>query len=259
MNSRCFPCSSLSYPLTSSRFSAAQSFSDISCPHSNLVVAHCDTLFYTEWVPVMLPMANTAPRTDKQIFCYVSLMKLLTNRGTTHSKTSQAASAVCTQGLCHGQRAGQEQGQAQAAVQDRGCCASDRECSAGSYWRQVIPAWKGGKSCQKGKGGKVAVCLTLREGGPTYKLLQTFIWHRGQSKTPAASNIHISSPTQCGQQPWEHDRSPGLPPSHSQTAPNLSKRYKARAQTTSCFLLCAIPSGVQDGHQNPSLHLLHLS
>lgn len=41
----CFPCSSLHHPLTSPRFSAAQAFNDISCPHINHVVAHSDTSF----------------------------------------------------------------------------------------------------------------------------------------------------------------------------------------------------------------------
>lgn len=37
---------------------------------------------------------------------------------------------------------------------------------------------KVGNHAGKGREGKVPVCLTLREGGPIYKLLWTFIWHR---------------------------------------------------------------------------------
>lgn len=44
----------------------------------------------------------------------------------------------------------------------------------------------------------------------------------------------------------ENNRSPGSPPSHSLTAPNLSKKCKASAGTT-CFLLCCHPIGCAGG------------
>lgn len=71
--SRCSSCLSLNHSLISPRFTATQAFTDISFSSINLVVAYTYTLCYTEWVSLMLPMANTAHRNDKQVFCYVSL------------------------------------------------------------------------------------------------------------------------------------------------------------------------------------------
>lgn len=192
----------------------------------------------------MLPMANTAPRTDKQVFCYVSLMKLLTNRGTTHSSTSQTEHLLSArQGLCHRHRAGEQQGQAQAAVQDREDRAMPMtgSCSAGSYWRQVFLAWKHGKSCRKGK-RKVSVCLTLRERGPIYKLLQKFIWHIESAKDSCSIQYSYKLPQPSVGKSWEQQE-PWLPLTNS-SKPVQEAQGQCRDH---CFLLCCHPIGCAGG------------
>lgn len=78
---------------------------------------------------MMLPMANTTPRTDKQVFCYVSLMKLLTNREP-HTATPPR------QSICYlhtkGSAMDREQGQAQAERRTEGAVPRTGSCSAGS-------------------------------------------------------------------------------------------------------------------------------
>lgn len=89
--------------------------------------------------------------------------------------------------------------------------------------------------------GKCQYALLLERGDLFTNCCGHSFGTESQPETPAASNIYISSPTKCRQQSWEQDRSHGSPPSHSQTAPNLSKRCKASAGTTNCFLLCCHP------------------
>lgn len=202
----------------------------------------------------MLPMANTAPRTDKQVFCYVSLMKLLTNRGTTHSKTSQTEHLLSAhQRLCHGQRAGEGQGQAQAAVQDRAGCASDRELLCWKLLKAGVPCLKRWE-IRRGREGKVPVCLTLWEGDLFTNCCRHSFGTQSQPKTPAASNIHISFPTQCGQQ---HKNMTGAKTPHPGTHKQLQTYPRGARQVQgqpTAFCFAAILSNVQDGHQHPSLH-----
>lgn len=83
-------------------------------------------------------------------------------------------------------------------------------------------------------------CALLLERGDIFTNCRG---HSFGTESQPDSNIYISSPTKCRQQSWEQDRSHSSPPSHSQTAPKLSKRCKASARTTNCFLLCCHPTG----------------